>query len=49
MARRIRSDCKIGTIEKRNGIPNAIFKPNGKNARSDMNLGTLRKLFEKSK
>ena len=49
MRKKIRSDCRVGTLERMLGIPNAIFKPNGKNARSDMHMGTLRKLFAKSK
>ena len=48
MARRIRSDARIGTVEKKLGIGNSIANPNGRNARSDKKIGTLRKNWEKS-
>ena len=47
MARRIRSDARVGTIEKKLGIGNSITNPNGRNARSDKKLGSLRKSWEK--
>lgn len=47
MARRIRSDARIGTIEKKLGIGNSITNPSGRNARSDKNLGSLRKSWGK--
>lgn len=49
MARRIRSDCKIGTLEKKLGLgPGYIrHKGSGRDVRSDMRLGTLRKISKK--
>lgn len=44
----IRSDIKIGNLEKKLGLAKgAIRKPDGKDARSDMRLGTLRKEYER--
>lgn len=48
MARRIRSDALVGTVEKMLDIGNSITNPNGRNARSDKKLGSLRKSWEKS-
>jgi hypothetical protein len=43
MGRRIRSDIKIGTLEKRLGLKTgAIRNPDGSDARSDKRPGTLR-------
>lgn len=48
MSRRIRSDIKIGNLEKKLGLDNgAIRNPDGSNARSDKELGTLRKEYQK--
>jgi len=47
MARRIRSDALIKTVEKKLGIGNSLTNPNGRNARSDKKLGNLRKSWEK--
>ncbi len=44
MARKIRSDIKIGNLEKKLGLkPGAIRNPDGSDARSNKKLGTLRK------
>jgi hypothetical protein len=44
MARKVRSDITVGTLEKRLGVkPGTIRNPNGTDARSDKQLGTLRK------
>jgi hypothetical protein len=44
MARKIRSDIRIGTLEKKLGLkPGAIRNADGTDARSDKRLGTLRK------
>lgn len=41
--RKTRSDCRVGTFEKTRGIPaGAIRNPNGRDARSDKKIGTLR-------
>ena len=45
--RKIRSDCRIGTLEKTRGLPaGAIRNPNGRDARSDKKIGTLRKDYK---
>ena len=51
MARQIRSDITIGSLEKKLGIPAGTFRhPNGRDMRSDKLLGTLRKeVIKKSK
>lgn len=51
MARRkIRSDCKVGTLEKILGLPpGTIRNKNGRDTRSDKKVGTLRKEAEKRK
>jgi hypothetical protein len=44
MARKVRSDIKVGNLEKKLGLgPGAIRNPDGSDARSDKRLGTLRK------
>lgn len=49
MARRMRSDCKIGNLEKKLGLgPGFIrHKSSGRDIRSDMKLGTLRRISKK--
>lgn len=48
--RKTRSDCRVGTFEKTRGLPaGSVRNPNGRDARSDKKIGTLRKEFEKSK
>lgn len=50
MPRKIRSDIKIGNLEKKMGLDSgAIRNPNGTDARSDKKLGTLRKEYDESK
>ena len=50
MGRKIRSDIKVGTLEKKLGLkPGAIRNPDGSDARSDKRLGTLRKEQGKNK
>lgn len=42
--RQFRSDCTVGTLEKKLGVPAGSFRnPNGRDMRSDKKLGTLRK------
>ena len=44
MARRIRSDCTVGTAEKKWGLPPGTFRnKNGRDTRSDKKIGTIRK------
>lgn len=44
MARKIRSDIKVGNLERKLGLkPGAIRNVDGSDARSDKKLGTLRK------
>lgn len=46
--RKTRSDCKVGTFEKKKGIPaGSIRNTNGRDVRSDMKIGTLRKQVTK--
>lgn len=48
--RRTRSDCRVGTLERTRGIPaGAVRNPNGRDARSDKKIGTLRKEYERVK
>lgn len=48
--RKTRSDCRVGTFEKTRGLPaGSVRNPNGRDARSDKKIGTLRKDFKKSK
>lgn len=49
MARRIRSDCTVGSLEQILGVlPGTIRNPDGRDTRSDKLLKTLRKECEKS-
>ena len=48
MVRKIRSDCQIGTLEKKLGLIGVFRNKNGRNTRSDKKLGTLRKEFSKN-
>lgn len=44
MARKIRGDARVGTVEKRLGLkPGTIRNPDGSDARSDKRVDTLRK------
>ncbi|MGO5337921.1 hypothetical protein ACTQZS_14170 [Bilifractor sp. LCP19S3_H10] len=46
--RKTRSDCTVGSFEKTRGLPHGcITNPNGRDARSDKKLGTLRKDYAK--
>lgn len=47
MQRRIRSDAKIGTIERRLGISGLFRNPNGRDTRSDKRLGNYRKSYRR--
>ena len=48
--RQTRSDCTVGTFEKKNGFaPGTIRNPDGRDTRSDKKIGTIRKEYEKSK
>lgn len=46
MQRRIRSDVKIGTIERRLGISGLFRNPNGRDTRSDKRLGNYKKSYK---
>ena len=42
--RRTRSDCTVGTFEKKEKLPpGTIRNKNGRDARSDKKIGTVRK------
>jgi len=48
MARKTRSDCTVGTFEKKEGLPpGTIRNENGRDTRSDKKIGTIRKEGEK--
>ena len=48
--RKTRSDCTVGTFEKKNGLPpGTIRNPNGRDTRSDKKIGTIRKEFNKKR
>ena len=48
MARRIRSDCTVGTLEEKLGLPaGTIRNKNGRDTRSDKLVGTIRKEAER--
>lgn len=50
MTRRLRSDCRVGTAEKKLGLPSGTFRnPNGRDTRSDKKIGTIRKEAARSK
>lgn len=47
--RKTRSDCTVGTFEKTRGLPaGSIRNPNGRDTRSDKQIGTIRKESEKA-
>lgn len=49
MARKIRSDIKVGNLEKKLEVAPGTFRnPNGRDTRSDKLLKTLRKEAEKT-
>ena len=44
MARSVRSDCTVGTFERKNHLPKGTIRnPNGRDTRSDKKIGTIRK------
>lgn len=48
--RKTRSDCTVGTLEKKHGLPaGSIRHSNGRDTRSDMKIGTLRKQVKDGK
>lgn len=50
MLRKVRSDCTVGHFEESRGLPHgAIRNPNGRDARSDKKIGSLRKDYAKKK
>ena len=47
--RKLRSDCTVGTAEKKLGLPAGTFRNrNGRDTRSDKKIGTIRKNAKKS-
>jgi len=47
MSRKTRSDCTVGTFEKKHGLPaGAIRNATGRDTRSDKLIGTIRKEAE---
>lgn len=50
MQRKIRSDCTVGSLEKKCGLPpGTVRNSNGRDTRSDKKVGTIRKEYEKNK
>mgnify|MGYP001576496870 CR=1 FL=1 len=48
MTRKTRSDCTVGTFEKKHGLPdNTIRNNDGRDTRSDKKIGTIRTEKEK--
>ena len=46
--RKTRSDCRVGTFEKKRGLPpGTIRNRDGRDTRSDKLIGTIRKEAEK--
>jgi len=44
MARKIRSDARVGNVEKKYGLPaGTIRNKDGRDTRSDKKIGTIRK------
>ncbi|WP_180960381.1 hypothetical protein [Neobacillus cucumis] len=49
MARKTRSDCTVGTFEKKYGLPpGTIRNADGRDTRSDKKIGTIRKEAERN-
>lgn len=48
MARKTRSDCTVGSFEKKEGLPaGTIRNEDGRDTRSDKKIGTIRKESDK--
>lgn len=48
MARKTRSDCTVGTFEKKHGLPpGTIRNKDGRDTRSDKKIGTIRNEYQK--
>ena len=46
--RKTRSDCTVGSFEKKHGLPpGSIRNKDGRDTRSDKKIGTLRKEYDK--
>lgn len=46
--RKTRSDCRVGTFEKKYGLPSGTFRnKDGRDTRSDKKIGTIRKENER--
>ncbi|MHB8065253.1 MAG: hypothetical protein ACYDG2_22025 [Ruminiclostridium sp.] len=44
MQRKVRSDCTVGTFEKKNDLPKGTIRNlDGRDTRSDKKIGTIRK------
>ena len=44
MTRKTRSDCTVGSFEKKHGLPKGTIRnENGRDTRSDKLIGTIRK------
>jgi len=47
--RKTRSDCTVGTFEKKHGPPGTFRNSNGRDTRSDKRIGTIRKEHSENK
>ncbi|MCF7931344.1 MAG: hypothetical protein K9L02_07540 [Acholeplasmataceae bacterium] len=48
--RKTRSDCTVGTLEKKTGLPaGTVRNQNGRDTRNDKKVGTIRKESGKKK
>lgn len=48
--RKTRSDCTVGSFEKKHGLPaGTIRNADGRDTRSDKKIGTIRRELEKGK
>ncbi len=50
MVRKTRSDCTVGTFERKHGLPpGTIRNPDGRDTRSDKTIGAIRREAAKRK
>lgn len=50
LARKIRSDARVGNVEKKYGLPTGTIRnKDGRDTRSDKKIGTIRKENSKKK
>ncbi len=48
--RKTRSDCTVGTFEKKHGLPSGTIRNiDGRDTRSDKTIGAIRRDYEKNR